>query len=215
MTSGASAYPARPAAGVQSRHPARQHQCVDAKNAVIGLRRHSVRLAAHDPVWERLGREACARIGNACEDLQVRVEHVGSTSVPGLSAKPIIDIVAGLPDADAMARLEARLTEIGFIYRGEGEGSVGHLFVWESEPDVRTVHVHAVPHGSAYWKEYVCFRDALRQDPDLRRRYEQLKRNNAATFSNDRKAYTAAKDSFVRDVLRTRAGLSWDDEGPA
>ena len=168
---------------------------------MIGLRRTQVRLAAYDPDWERLGREACAHIRNACADLQVRVEHVGSTSVPGLSAKPIVDIVAGLPEPESMARVRTRLTEIGYIYRGEGEGGIGHLFVWESEPDVRTVHVHAVQHGSTHWKEYVCFRDALQQDPDLRLRYEQLKRWNAAAFSNDRKAYTAAKDGFVRDVL--------------
>ena len=180
---------------------------------MIGLRRGTVRLASYDPAWRGLGRETCARIADVCADLQVRVEHAGSTSVPQLSAKPIIDIVVGLPSIESIPRVKTRLVEIGYVYRGEGAGGIGHLFVWESEPDVRTAHVHVVQHGSPSWKEHVCFRDALQQDPDLRGRYDQLKRENAAAFPNDRKAYTAAKNSFVREVLRTRAGLSWDDEG--
>ena len=176
----------------------------------LGLRRGSVRLASHDPQWEKIGRERCGRIRSACGDLQVTVEHVGSTSVRHLSAKPIIDIVVGLSNLERMPRARARLVEIGYVYRGEGAGGVGHLFVWESEPDVRTVHVHAVQYGSTFWEEHVCFRDVLQQDADLRRAYERLKLENAAAFPTDRKAYTAAKNEFVREVLRTRAGLTWD-----
>lgn len=179
---------------------------------MIGLRRRTVRVAPYDPSWAQLGRQACATIRKACVDLPIEVEHVGSTAVAGLSAKPIVDIVVGLPDVASVAALKSRLTHIGYIYHGEGEGGIGHLFVWESEPDIRTIHVHAVRHGSPYWKEYVCLRDILRQDADIRRRYEELKRKNATRFPNDRNGYTAAKNDFVREVLRERAGLAWEDE---
>ena len=143
------------------------------------------------------------------------VKHVGGTSVPGLAAKPIIDIVAGLPTTQSIEVLKDRLCGAGYIYRGEADDGVGHLFVLEPEPDIRTVHIHAVQHGSTYWSEYVCFRDLLRRDAELRDSYDQLKRKNAAAFPDDRKGYTAAKHTFVREVLRTRAGLKWENDGAA
>ena len=177
---------------------------------MLGLRRHTVRLDAYDPDWEGFGREECARIDRTCEGLRIRVEHAGSTSVPSLAAKPILDMVLGLPDPAPLAQVRSRLVDLGYIDRGKGEGGIGHLLVWEPEPDVRTVHVHAVLYGSTYWKQYVFFRDALRQDPELRRRYQELKRENERLFPRDRRGYMEAKDAFVRDALRTRFGLTWD-----
>ncbi len=178
---------------------------------MIGLKRHTVQVVSHDPTWGKLASDACETIGRVCRDLNIKTEHVGSTSVPGLSAKPILDIAIGMPSLDSIFELVRRLTDIGYIYRGEGEGGVGHLFVWESKPNFRTIHVHAVEYGTAHWKEYVCFRDLLRQNAYLRQQYGDLKVQIATDFQDDRRAYTDSKHEFIRSVLRQHAGLQWGE----
>ena len=172
---------------------------------MIGLKRHTVQVVSHDPTWGKLASDACEKIGRLCRDLNIKTEHVGSTSVPGLSAKPILDIAIGMLSLDSISELIGRLTDVGYIYRGEGEGGVGHLFVWESKPNFRTIHVHAVEYGTAHWKEYVDFRDLLRQNAHLRQQYDDVKVQNATKFQNDRKAYTDSKHEFIRSVLREHA----------
>lgn len=177
---------------------------------MLGLRRYTVRLVPHDPRWMRIAEDACAEIRRACANAILDVQHVGSTAVMGMSAKPIIDLVLGLEDIGSFESIRRPLSDIEYIYRGTGNGGVGHLLVRESEPEIRTVHVHVVPRGSTYWKEYVCFRDLLLQDECLRQEYEKLKQENAAAFRTDRDGYTAAKAEFVRGILSARAGLSWE-----
>ncbi len=158
-------------------------------------------LSSHCANWLKLGAEACRKVEQACGDLPIVVEHVGSTSVPGLVAKPIIDLALGLSDMARIDEVIDALTKAGFIYRGEGDGSVGFLFVWESEPDIRTIHLHAVQYPSAHWDDYIVFRDILRADPQILRDYEKLKKYNAQKFAHDRKQYTSAKAKFVREVI--------------
>lgn len=158
-------------------------------------------LSSHRADWLKLGADACRKVEQACSDLPIVVEHVGSTSVPGLVAKPIIDLALGLSDMARIDEVIDALIKVGFIYRGEGDGSVGFLFVWESEPDIRTIHLHAVSYPSAHWDDYIVFRDILRADPQILRDYEELKRYNAQKFAHDRKQYTSAKAKFVREVI--------------
>ena len=168
---------------------------------MIGLWRGVVSLSAHRADWLKLGADACQKVEQACGHLPIVVEHVGSTSVPGLIAKPILDLALGLPNTALIGEVIGLLTKAGFIYRGEGEGSVGFLFVWESEPDVRTIHLHAVQYPSAHWDDYIVLRDILRADPQILRSYEELKKYNAQKFAHDRKQYTSAKAKFVREVI--------------
>lgn len=168
---------------------------------MLGLKRGLVHLTPHENDWLEIGQEICRRVETACRDLQIVVEHVGSTSVVGLHAKPILDIVLGLPARREIENVRRALVDDGFVYRGEGEGSNGFLFVLESEPEVRTVHLHAVLRDSNDWKDYVLFRDILKRDPEIRQEYETLKQHNAKLFAGDRKGYTAAKAVFIRSVL--------------
>ena len=168
---------------------------------MLGLRRGTVTLCPHNKNWLILGAEACQKVKEACGDLPIAVEHVGSTSVPGLTAKPIIDLALGLPNKEIIDEVKPLLTKAGFIYRGEGEGSVGFLFVWESEPEVRTIHLHAIVYGSLEWKDCVVFRDILRSDPTIAKAYEDLKVQSSQLYPNDRKRYTETKADFIRSVL--------------
>jgi len=162
-----------------------------------------VRLAEHNPDWDIAFAEANAELLGVVGSLGCGIEHVGSTSVSDLPAKPILDIVVGVPRLDLVDNVAESIERLGYLDRGYGTGSVGRLLIAESEHDVRTVHLHIVEHGSNHWHHYVAFRDALRTDPELRRRYEAVKRQLAARFSQDRVAYTDAKAVFVRATLAT------------
>jgi GrpB-like predicted nucleotidyltransferase (UPF0157 family) len=168
---------------------------------MIGLRRHTLLLVDHDPEWETLAAEACEAVRKGGGELLVDVQHVGSTAVPGLPAKPILDIAAAVATFDAMPELMRRLTDAGYRYRRDAGDAGGHLFVVESSPDIRTIHLHVVEHGGSQWRDYLRFRDVLRHRPAIRKRYAELKRDLARTCGDSRELYTASKADFIREVL--------------
>ncbi len=130
-----------------------------------------------------------------------RIHHIGSTAVPDLPAKPILDVALGAVETDDIDDLTAALVGIGYIDRGEGENGIGRLLVWESSPDVRTVHIHILREGSVWVKRHLTFRDALRKSRELRERYAGRKVELARRFPGDRKSYTAGKDAVVQAIL--------------
>jgi GrpB-like predicted nucleotidyltransferase (UPF0157 family) len=169
---------------------------------ILGLRRGWVELVDHQVEWAvdfQRQREALFRVVG---HLLVDVQHVGSTAVPELVAKPIIDIAAAV-------RTPADLPEFAILSGGEGwldrgdKGPEGgyRLFVKESASAIRTHHLHVVPHTVPGWAEYTRFRDALIRDARLRTEYGSLKRGLQARFREDRVSYTAAKTEFIRKVL--------------
>ena len=172
---------------------------------MIGLRRHTVRLVDHNPDWADLAARACRQVREAGGALVADVQHVGSTAVPKLCAKPILDLAAAVTALHVLPELVEKLTAIGYIYRGDGADAGGHLFVWESEPDVRTIHLHVVALDDPRWRNYIRFRDLLRQSPSLRTRYAKLKEELRTRFPDDRKSYTDSKHDFIRGVLNAEA----------
>lgn len=170
-------------------------------NAILGLRRHTVRLVQHDPRWAEVYADVAAHISLWTSLAAERIAHVGSTAVQGIRAKPILDVAIradSIEDADEIA---ARLAANGFIDRGVGEGSIGRLLLLEPEPEVRAVHVHIV--GEAHWKQYHDFLDGLRRDAKAMARYSEEKERLARAFAHDRAGYTAAKAAFVSAVLES------------
>jgi GrpB-like predicted nucleotidyltransferase (UPF0157 family) len=168
---------------------------------MIGLKRNTVKVVDHDPDWATLAFEACHAVRNACGDLLIDVHHVGSTAVPGLPAKPILDIAAAVAAFDSMPELVRRLANIGYRYRGDHGDAGGHFFVFDSSQDIRTIHLHVVEHRSTQWRDYLRFRDLLRHSPTIRKQYGELKRDLASVCRDDRESYTASKGDFIREVL--------------
>ena len=139
--------------------------------------------------------------------LDVAVEHIGSTAVPGLLAKPVLDVLLGAP---TLAHIETRipaLQQLAYLYvnKYEREIPTRRYFV-KSDPGSLRVHLHAVESGSLLWCEHLTFRNALRADPDLRVRYAELKLRLATEFAHDKSAYTAAKAPFIREVTSRVSG---------
>ncbi len=132
------------------------------------------------------------------------IEHIGSTAIPGLDAKPVVDVMAGLSSmADADPCVEP-LVGLGYSYWAEGAEPHHRLFVRFANPErtARTHNLHLVEAGSWYWEERLLFRDYLREHPETVLAYASLKRDLAGHHRNDREAYTAAKAGFVSEVVR-------------
>ena len=140
------------------------------------------------------------RIAAALGDAAAGIEHIGSTAVPGLPAKPIIDIVVALHDMAAAPDCIPALEGIGY-QRAPGGDFEGRLFLRRIGTDGgATHHLSLTPLGGGYWVDHLAFRDALRANPDLCRRYGDLKRRAAAQHE-DVEDYTRAKTELVRDAL--------------
>jgi GrpB-like predicted nucleotidyltransferase (UPF0157 family) len=168
----------------------------------VSLPAEPVELSAYSPMWPavfEIERERLARIFAADA---VAIEHIGSTAVPGLGAKPIIDVMLG---ASAIAVVEARIAQLtasGYRYVPELEkSSPERRYFVKPDGQPGSFHLHAVVTSSSYWREHLAFRDALRDNAALAEEYWKLKRRLAARHPNDRTAYTDAKSAFVRSVV--------------
>lgn len=176
----------------------------------LGLESKTVRVVPYDARWPELFRAEVARLTSAIAAgglPALTFEHVGSTAVPGLAAKPILDIAAGRPGDIPADVYVAVLEGAGYVYRGNG-GLPGREFFRRGIP--RTHHLHLVERGGRHWQRYLCLRGALGADATLRDAYAALKHDLAARHPRDREAYIEGKTAFVEGVMRTH-GLERDD----
>ncbi len=170
----------------------------DAEKAGLGLRYGTVRLVPARCCWRSVA-------GGLIEDIRARfgprasaVEHIGSTAVCGMLAKPIVDIAIRLAAERAEPAAVADLLEpLGYQYRGDAGDDGGLVFVLDVRPKVRVAHVHAVAHDDPQWSRYLAFVAQLRADADARVAYEEVKRDLARRHADDREAYTTGKTDVV------------------
>jgi GrpB-like predicted nucleotidyltransferase (UPF0157 family) len=156
----------------------------------------------YDPSWPALFEALAAPVREAVDDLGAGVEHVGSTAVPGLAAKPVIDIDVVVPSPDDVPGAIERLGALGYVHEGDTGIAGREAFLWP--PGAVRHHLYVVVAGSAPHLDHVRFRDHLRAHPEAAAEYAALKRNLALAHRADRDAYTDAKAGFVAAVL-TRA----------
>jgi GrpB-like predicted nucleotidyltransferase (UPF0157 family) len=160
----------------------------------------AILLSPYDPQWPAMFEAEAARIERAMVGLPIRLEHIGSTAVPGLAAKPVIDILAGRPPKSSAQAYIAAMRQLGYEHLG-AYGVPGRDYFRRGSP--RSHHVHLLTWTSSFWKQHLRFRDILRENSSLAREYETLKYDLAATLSPDEKRlYTDAKGPFIRKVLR-------------
>ena len=161
-----------------------------------------VSLQPYDPRWPGLFAAERSRLLLLAPQLPARlvdIQHIGSTAVPGLVAKPVIDMLAGVESMAAAEALVAPLCANGYTTSAEFNATLADrkwLMRWADGR--RTHHLHIVVHGGAVWAQRLRFRDALRSDPALAARYAALKTELAAKYTDDREAYTDAKAAFVQ-----------------
>lgn len=167
----------------------------------LGLRYGDVVLRGTDARWGSVFGHQAEMLRRALGDRVTAIEHVGSTAVPGLVAKPIVDVAARLSPGTNRSDVVRSLENKGYTFRGDKRRRGGLLFVLEDQPLRRIVHVHVLGHGDDQWERYLAVRDRLRTDADARRAYAALKLDLARRFPSDRAGYTSAKTAFVRDLL--------------
>jgi GrpB-like predicted nucleotidyltransferase (UPF0157 family) len=156
----------------------------------------------YDPRWMLLyrveEREILTRIANYVVDIQ----HMGSTSVEGLAAKPIIDIIIGIRSLTDAMNCIPPLQEMGYEYVPEFEKDLPmRRYLRKATDGKRTHHIHMVERTSDFWTKHITFRDVLRTNEVVRNAYEELKYHLAETHRNNREAYTDAKTDFIENAL--------------
>ena len=167
----------------------------------LGLESGVVRLVPYNPTWLRLFIVERSRIEAAVgrAGIDLKLEHTGSTSIPGVCAKPILDILAGASDSKTLQRAIDALQTAEYQYRGE-QGIRGRHFFRRGEP--RQYHVHLTMTGSEFWRDHLAFRDYLRAHRDTASAYGTLKKALAERYPRDRESYIEGKTGFVEEVLR-------------
>lgn len=160
-----------------------------------------VDIAVYDPLWPARFEAEKARLATVVPGSFLEVQHIGSTAVPGLSAKPIVDILAGIGSMEEAPAIATSLLGVGYTTSASFNDSlVDRKWFMRWKDGHRTHHLHVVVHGEV-WTKRLAFRDALRADPALASRYAALKSDLASAHRTDREAYTEAKGAFVEAIL--------------
>jgi GrpB-like predicted nucleotidyltransferase (UPF0157 family) len=164
------------------------------------MTRERIVIVPYRPSWPREFERESARVRQALGELAVAAEHVGSTAIPGMASKPIIDVMIGVRSL-TLARAKVGAVEaLGYAYVPEFEAQIPErLFFQRGNP--RTHHLHVVEPGSAFWERQLVFRDYLRGHADTAKAYQELKEALAVAFADDREGYTKGKTVFVEAVL--------------
>jgi GrpB-like predicted nucleotidyltransferase (UPF0157 family) len=167
-----------------------------------------VEVVAYDPAWRDRAARDVEDIAKCLSGwLVTPVEHIGSTAVPGLPAKPIIDLMVAVDSFAVVPKLDLILRPIGWhLVPPELDQRQWRRFFVKVVNDRRHAHLHVMVEGDPRWTEQVLFRDVLRSNPALRDDYARLKLALADQHAGDREAYTAAKADFIEGVLQIAKG---------
>jgi GrpB-like predicted nucleotidyltransferase (UPF0157 family) len=173
------------------------------QESLIGAIHEGVELHDYSESWPILYEAEHQRLVSLFPGTFVNIQHIGSTSITGMIAKPIIDILAGVDSMETAYSIAAKLCSSGYTTSAEfNESLVDRQWFMRWAKGRRTHHLHVVVHGSNAWVERLRFRDSLRSSAELAAEYAGLKIQMAATHTTDREAYTDAKSDFVNAVSR-------------
>jgi GrpB-like predicted nucleotidyltransferase (UPF0157 family) len=161
-----------------------------------------IHVVDYDPNWPALYETEKALIAAALGTSMIQIEHFGSTSVPGLAAKAVIDIAVGVKNLNLVRTFVPALEKLGYRYEpGYEQILPARLFLWKGTPLIHTHHLSLEVPGTPIWVEHFLFRDYLRRHPDEARHYGELKRELAARCVTDMEAYVRGKTDFVTACL--------------
>jgi GrpB-like predicted nucleotidyltransferase (UPF0157 family) len=164
--------------------------------------RAPVVIVDYDARWPAMYEEERQRVLNATGELIVAIEHIGSTAVPGLGAKPIIDLMAAVRRLTDAEECIEPLESVGYEYVPEYNKIMPERrYFHKGPPERRTHHLHIVELTGDFWTRHLLFRDYLRAHPKEAQKYYRLKKDLSAKYHTDREGYTEAKSSFIESVI--------------
>ena len=169
---------------------------------MTGLKRGTVMLAPHQEEWTQNAERTIQVLNRLLEPVAVDIQHIGSTAIPSIHAKPIIDLVVGVRNLDDIAPYVELLKQHDFVFRGEDVAGQLLFVMGDSEKDTRTHHIHVVRWNGAEWNNYINFRDYLNRFPDKAIEYDVCKKKLVAQFADDRGSYTTGKQKLIGRLLK-------------
>lgn len=168
---------------------------------MLGLKRGMVELYPHQESWEQNAREVIAQLKELLSGVAIDIQHIGSTAILGIHAKPIIDIVVGVHSLrDIMTKVEL-LEKNGIIFRKEDVAGQLLFVMGDFEADTRTHHIHVVEWNGTAWNNYINFRDYMNAFPDKAKEYDCLKQELLVKFADNRVGYTNGKQKLIDTLL--------------
>ena len=167
----------------------------------LGLPHGQNFLVLHDPDWAQLFEEEKSKLRSVLPPEALDIQHIGSTAIAGLQAKPIIDIAIAAQHHTLADEWQDAMASLGYDYPGD-IGLPEHR-IYGRDRDVRRFLVHVVDANGIQWRRYISFRDQLRANLELAEEYEALKLSAAAKYPTGRSSYSNAKSSFIERVLAT------------
>ena len=177
----------------------------------LGLKRGTVAVEPHRATWEISAQEMISILKEVLKEDMIDAQHIGSTSIKSICAKPIVDIVVGVESFDKIIKHNDVLMEKGIIYRREDHPGQ-HLYVCgDLENSIHTHYIHVVIWGQEAWKNYINMRDYLNAHEHKAKEYSELKEQLAKRYPEDRIAYTNGKGAFIEDILR--CAEEWRNKG--
>ena len=167
----------------------------------LGLKRGTIKLEPHDRRWRQEAGRVIGVLKRVLGEDAIDIQHIGSTSISSISAKPIIDIVVGVKDLTMISKHNDELKEHGIYYRGSDVDGQLLYVMGDFERDTRTHHIHVVIWNGKEWNNYVDFRDFLNYNVDVAFQYQSLKESLESKYTNDRNAYTQGKREMIGRIL--------------
>jgi GrpB-like predicted nucleotidyltransferase (UPF0157 family) len=173
---------------------------------MLGLKRGTVNLVPHNPQWVRLFEQEKQLLQETFGELIIAIEHIGSTAIAGIPAKPIIDMNIAVDCLDTARAMKEKFAQIGYEHRPFVPGHTKEDLQWQElyvkGPEAkRTHHAHVTVFANDYWNNDLLFRDYLRRHPERAKEYAALKERLAKQYANDRDAYTNSKQGFITETL--------------
>ena len=160
-----------------------------------------ITLENYDPLWQKMfsqeKKKLLAMLGN-----NVKIEHIGSTTIPGIVAKPEIDILIGINSLDEAQKYIKPLKSLGYPYYPRLEEAVPERrYFRKSKGIIPLFHIHMVEKKNEFWRDHILFRDHLLKNPKVAKEYSDLKKNLAKKYHSDRKTYSKEKSKFIESTL--------------
>lgn len=168
---------------------------------MIGLKRGTVTLVRHSPKWRQSFEREEKKIQKIFGRDALKIQHVGSTAIPGILAKPIIDIALIVPSLQKARRYQTKLKDIGYEIK-KNDTRKGRLFFTKGPEKKRTHYLHIGEIGSGYAEDMILFRDYLCNQKNTAKKYSELKKKLAKKYQNTREIYTAKKEKLIKEIVK-------------
>lgn len=166
---------------------------------VLGLQKSIVKLSPHQAAWAALYEVEKQLFLDTFGDVILGIEHVGSTAILNIPAKPVIDMQVGVASLDVALAMKEKFKTISYEHR-PNQNRPEELYV-KGTPYKHTHYVHVVVYDEQQWREVIKFRDCMRNDADLAQEYATLKRELPKKYADNRRLYTDSKDEFIKRAL--------------